>query len=875
MGTGEAVLFAGAGCSAHLNIPVWPDYLHALAAEAEKHEPEIASLMRKRVQAGQFLEACTLFKRVLKAPPGDVANALSQPFRPGSYDCAPLVPLMSLPLSAAITTNYDTSLFDTWSQIAARNKSIPPQLLETRETHGAPYVPYPFVLYLHGRGSLPIQTESMVFDAEDYKRWYNDPGFTEGLLQLLSNRSLLFVGYSFKDPGLDAVLRTWEALRGPAFPRKHLALIPNANEALAWQLSRMNVEVLVYDPANGHAALWAGIERAAELSPGAGPPVSRRRFEPLQQAREVLAICYASASLGDKIEPLRRVALDGILLATISESGAGLSRPDLEHRVATSLGIPLKELGPELSLSLERLGKSVVQIDENNIVRTTGAAPNRLSEQTGHLAKAVIRRTNLREGLDIPEGATTPLARFFEDLLMARAWDLAAHFVQPRSGAVYDIESAVTSVLASTEFPAGIETEPLKRGIVDLLTRPSSKEAEILCDLGRLAFAVQLAFSNARTTLAYGVTLPQCVYLDASVLMPAIVDGHPLHNVYWPVLLRLQEQASKAGGQVRVVAPFEFLNEIVSHRRNAVQEVQMQGLEDPARLQRDVMVAGAENLNVFVGAYATYVGRAKRRVPFLEFLNRVAPYRDETELINYLERRGLRVEHLETPPDSEMLWNWFNPLKARYEHEEDEGARRKVPVLIKHEALQLARLQSDHSRGIRSIFVTADGRLRRAVAFIQDGKLADALFSGLAMVKLIDLLLGVQVDHRALARLMWGVHALDIDGTVRRYFTDRGLQKQGDVETLVLPGVVEKLMAQAKAEPQFARLQPFSDDPDARATFLDFLDRFEDRFYELLDSAVRARVAKDEQLAKRADVGKVPVREPGRSQRRRKKGKRG
>ncbi|HZT31006.1 MAG TPA: SIR2 family protein [Bryobacteraceae bacterium] len=876
VGTGEAVLFAGAGCSARLNIPIWTEYLSGLAIEAEKHEPEVGSLMRKRIQAGQFLEACTLFKRVLKAPPGDVAAALSQPFRPGSYDCAPLLPLMSLPFSAAVTTNYDCSVFDAWSQVATTNRGTLPQLLETRETKGAPYVPYPFVLFLHGRGSLPLQTDSMVFDEADYRRLYTDPGFTEGLLQLLSSRPLMFVGWSFKDPGLDAILRTWETLKGPAFPRKHLALLPNGNEALAWQLIRMNVEVVLYDPANNHSALWTGIEEAAGICGIDTPRPSRRRFEPLQQAREVLAMCYASATLGKGIEPLRRIALEGIILATISESGAGLSRNDLDEKVGRSLGMPLNEIGPEVSLALDRLSNTFVCVDGANVIRTTAAAPNRLSEQTAHLARAAIRRTNIREGTDVPDSVTAPLARFFEDLMVARAWDLAAHFVQPRSGAVYDIEAAITGVLAATEFPPGIKTESLKRGIIDLLTRPNSREAEILCDLGRLAFAVQLAFSNARTIFAYGATLPQCIYLDASVLMPAIVDGHPLHSVYWPVLLRLQEEANKLGGQVSVIAPFEFLNEIVSHRRNAIQDVQIEGLEDPLRLQREVMVSGAENLNVFVGAYATYVGRAKRNVPFIEFMKRVAPYEDETELEYYLRRRGLRVERLDVQPESQTSWEWFNPLKTRYEQEEDEGARRKAPVLIRHEALQLARLRRDHARGLRSIFVTADGRLRRATAFIRGGELGDALFSGLAMVKLIDLLLGVEVDHRALARLMWGVHTLDLDGTLRRYITDRGLQKQGDVETLVLPGVVEKLMELARAEPQFEQLQPLSDDSGTRATFLDFLDRFEDRFYELLDDAARRRSAKDVQSSAPPHAEHLSDEQPGRSVRlRRKKRKKG
>src|ERR1035438_4941713 len=99
---------------------------------------------------------------------------------------------------------------------------------------------------------------------------------------------------------------------------------------------------------------------------------------------------------------------------------------------------------------------------------------------------------------------------------------------------------------------------------------------------------------------------------------------------------------------------------------------------------------------------------------------------------------------------------------------------------------------------MRSVFVTADSRLRRTVALLGDGELADSLLSGVSLVKLIDLLLGVRFDHRGLARLIWGVHAMDTDGMLRRYFTDRGLQLRGEVETMVLPKVVDEITREAE-----------------------------------------------------------------------------
>ena len=418
------------------------------------------------------------------------------------------------------------------------------------------------------------------------------------------------------------------------------------------------------------------------------------------------------------------------------------------------------------------------------------------------------------------------------------------------------MDESIEEVLQSVDFPESIDRRVVKRAITDLLVRPSSSEAEKLAILGRLAFAVQLALSNARTTLAYKATLPQKLYLDASILMPAIIEGHPMHAVYSPVLLRLREQASTVGEEAVSVAPVEFLNEVISHRANAIREVKSRGLEDATRLERDVMLHGAENLNVFVGAYATHVGRLKRKLAFEDFLKRYAPYDSEDKLAAFLAKQGIRAERLESDSITTDMWEFYNPLKQAYERDEDLfGAHKKENVLVKHEAWQLTRLADDQRNGMRSVFVTADSRLRRTVALLGDGELADSLLSGVSLVKLIDLLLGVRIDHRGLARLIWGVHAMDVDETIRRYFTDRGLQRRGDIETMVLPAVVERVWTEATSTPEFSEINIFADDAVERAKAAAFLDRFEDRFYEMLnDAVVRRRRQYEEQ-----DATKEPV----------------
>jgi hypothetical protein len=845
---GDVLLFAGAGCSAEANVPAWPGYLEALASVAERYEPEVGSLMRKRIAAGEFLKAASLFKRTLSAPMGDKMNAMSEPFRPGRYDHTKLLALASLPFRGIVTTNYDSSLLEASAAIATQRSLQQPQAMGTRHTKGAAYVLDPFVLFLHGQASLNVQAEDMVFDEEDYDRCYGDAAFTDGLIALLSGRICLFVGFSFRDPGLDAVLRTWVRLRGPAFPRKHYAVLPVSESRLASKLAEMNVQVLRYDASAGHNPLWEDVRKTAKSFSGR-PPAIATAPKPLEATRSVLAMCYARAALGKGIQPLRTLVVDGLTLAVITEAspGGGRSIEDLIPDIAHRLGVLPDEIKPEVVLAVQRLERQGACHTVGSRIEPTGSTSDSLSQETRRLAEHVVQRIELREGVHVPLGALGLLAQAFEDLLIARAWDLAAHFVQPRFGALPAIDDAVSAIVRSTTFPPGLEPAVVTRGIVDLLVRPNSSEAQLLSELGRVAFVVQLALGHARSTFSHALSIPQRVYLDASVLMPAIVEGHPLFAVYWPVLERLRDQAVQSGAQLEIVAPLEFLDEVVHHRQLAIQEVARVNLEDPDRLQREILIRGAENVNVFIGAYATKVGRSKRKISFRGFLESVAPYDNEQALSRYLQKRGLQVERLAPEPPSFKpmeFWNWFNPLKAAYEEQLDLWERTKPTVLIEHEAWQLLRIERDHQLGVGSVFVTGDGKLRRAVAGMRGGELADALLSALTMVKLVDLLLGVRVDHRGLARLLWGVHAVDPSGAVRQYFTDLGLKKQGDIETLALPAVVERVMGEVSGDPGFSSLPVTSKDVIDRAKVASFLDRFEDRFYELLHAAVSDRVGK-------------------------------
>src|SRR5205814_1736516 len=99
------------------------------------------------------------------------------------------------------------------------------------------------------------------------------------------------------------------------------------------------------------------------------------------------------------------------------------------------------------------------------------------------------------------------------------------------------------------------------------MRRPNSKEENALGELGRLAFGIEVILQAGRATM-YSTTFPDTVYLDASVLMPAITSGHPYREAYMDAIHIVQKMV---GAESEVYVADVFLEEIYSHRNNAAE----------------------------------------------------------------------------------------------------------------------------------------------------------------------------------------------------------------------------------------------------------------------------------------------------------------
>ena len=322
---------------------------------------------------------------------------------------------------------------------------------------------------------------------------------------------------------------------------------------------------------------------------------------------------------------------------------------------------------------------------------------------------------------------------------MSHAWDIGAHYAGGSSGWTPDVRQLVRDALLDVAAgSAPSSPQALENAVHALITAPDVQEAELLSSLGRAAFGIQLLLASPRQALFHRHALPRTLYLDASVLMPAITSGHPLRPAYMQVIRRMSDAAVNARTRLSVAVGYQFLNEIVSHRRAAIDIVAEAKLEDMGNLKRHIQLHSALNTNVFVGAYGTVVGRSGSEISFSEFLATAAPFATEEQLAAHLEGIGISTQYMDFRKEHNAAYvQILNPLKQGYE---DIDAV-KPGVLIEHEAQQLTQLVVDAQGGVSSLFVTADRRLRRILATqVALKALAGMTVSHIGLVALADVM---------------------------------------------------------------------------------------------------------------------------------------
>lgn len=837
----NTVLFAGAGVGKRVDLPTWPEYLSGLADVCRQFGDQLSGdLILQKISEEDYLGAATVYRACKRIPQGESHSALAAPFRRTllNEEIDRLVPVVGLGYSAIVTTNYDRSLHDAYSRMSGR-APIPVEL-DDNSLRGAALRKEHFIARIHGRAELP---KSIVLSQADYDRLRSNSTYLDFVMDILKTRHCLFVGFSFADPALAGLLALYQQNFGPHFPSFHVALVASADAKLVSRLREVNIDVWEYRPDNGHRELWQSFRDTYDRIrvPAGVPGTERSATVPTRPAaaHRFMAFAYSQLQVRAERGPITRAVHDGVVHAIIAEAGdSGASRGEVVQAVRVHLTLSADEAEEAVLTSIASLAarKDVAEVGERYYcVKPPSSA---LSDHVTELARSLLTRMRVRERVILNNNDEKAARRLIEDVLLARAWDVAAHFAGAATGGwAADLPNVVERIISQLQ-KRGTLSAPgaMARALLDVLQSPEDREAELLAQLGRAAFGLQVLLATPRQALLQKYALPQRIYLDANILLPAITEGYPLRPLYLDLLQRMATAASQAGVPFRIIAGSPFADEIIHHRKKAQELVYERGLQDPDRLTRHIGFYSATNTNVFVGGYASFVGRGKNEIPFEDFLKRAAPYDDRKSLEQFLKRVGIDTEWMDYREDQhDRFRDIYNKLLEGYEGDKPWYERSKDTVLIVHEAQQLTRLRVDAEEGVRSIFVTADARLRRIMH--ADSRLHDLLgatVTDLGLVALVDVMIGLSSDARATSRLFWAIPQQSGERAVFDYFVGLALREYEYGLDIPMQEVASSIARQAVADAKTLQLDLLSNSPNDVARTAEFLDRYENQFFERL-----------------------------------------
>ncbi len=831
------LVFTGAGVSGRAGLPTWKDLITKLAEGLRSTDSMTTQQMLDYANSGDYTQAFEYFKISKKMVEGDKQKLIVALL--STFDPKPLIPLSKLPFGGCLTTNFDRSILEAIA--IGRGQAARDYRLGDASLKQAVWESNLFVARIHGFIESP---ESIVLSDSQFQSLLTSETYTDLLADSFLRKNVLFLGFSFYDPAVRFIFETINSRFGPAAPGRHMAIVPdNLQSEFFQKANRLNIELIRYDQSNNHSIFWNGIDDFLNKSSEPSVLAERPQTSPFESTKRFLAACYARARTVGSSIALRTSVVEGVISAMLQEvSPSAMSRDQLLEKIRLTLGIK----GRDAEHLLDEAIKSLVSADLCRKLKGVGgrlsniawigsiAETDSLEFAIRTLTKSAMNRALLQEGWETPPRVNDAISSFFEKLIRRRGWDLGAAFAAGRAPETVAVEDLLDDCAKGL---AAYDKERLSRVLQTMFQLPSEEESRVLGELGRISFALELAFQSPHSVLLHNAILPRKIYFDASVLLPALIVGHPFNPVYSQAIRRLKEAATSATIDLTFNVCTVYLNEIISHREKALEFSKQAGESFPEIAQSDALYHGLTNVNVFVGAYANWI-HTNERISFNLFLERFAPYSTEIHLKKWLSDKGFKVvDSLKGSSYPEV----YSLLEMAYAEPLSRG---KGSILIEHDATQISILVGEKKRAEKAIFVTADKKLQQAVANSRFSLIADVMMSHVGLVQFIELLLGGISDGAALTQLLWSARVSEQAQAVRSYFTTRGLERYDDGMAMAMPQIIEQYAETAAGELQRVGADLESESPEKRVAAFRMLGSLEKNYLAGMSEAV-AKLRKD------------------------------
>lgn len=202
---GKCILFAGAGTSLDGGLPSWSELLrnmiekvddYGLLSDSQKHEINYLLSNQDFTTIAEFCKE--------KLGPYDFAEIIKECLNTNNRYSQTHNILSQIPFKAAITTNYDDFIEKTHHNCRV---VLPNEIAELDKYDLDSFFQQEFFPIFKIHGSYE-RADSIILTERDYRNAiFKNLKYRENLKKLFEDKSLLFIGFSFRDPSVNLLLQ--------------------------------------------------------------------------------------------------------------------------------------------------------------------------------------------------------------------------------------------------------------------------------------------------------------------------------------------------------------------------------------------------------------------------------------------------------------------------------------------------------------------------------------------------------------------------------------------------------------------------------------------------------------------------------------------
>jgi hypothetical protein len=814
----DYVLVLGAGFSKESGLPLWAESLIEIANKLAPLDELYSQLIKHETARERYLIAAQQFY-ISPIDSTTRHRILQEVFGYEGPITARQKHLLRTPCLGIVTTNFDRNV-----ERAAREANV--DLVHFTESDGdlcqARVCERPFSVRLHGRIESP---EGLVFAQSHYDIARDRAEYQSLFREIFVSRNVVFFGFSFADPLIKNHVKEMSKAVHAVFARKAFALFSSQPSAdVATLLREACITPVIYDDANRHDEAW----RLLSFTPRDGEVPTIEKFHTQRVKSELAAVYARSRSKGHATDRIQ--VMSGMLVPLLATLGVG-SECDIgefEDRARKLLALPN-------SVPRSDLSEATLRLEHDGLIRLNGSIlvvlslgdQAALGKDLDALVSGFIARAEIRYGFKIEQRDAATVAELLTAILAVNGLHIAHSVIRRRPLNQLDLSDAIERAGALVRLPDRLRVPAFMQALLQFMTHADREEERLLGELASLTFVTSLLVVDPvlSATIKSG-SLPE-VYLDASVVLPWLATGHPLGQAYGQMI------AGFGAGRAMVIP--DYINEVVSHRRLAIEAVAEGGLDDHERFERYVMMFEASGVNAYLGGYAGMRGRGFKGT-FADYLKAHAPFETEPEAAAFLGRRGITV--VEAAGFSQVEGgSVMGELRAAFR----ERSRGRTELVISHDAQQLDVLLARRPRRECPYFVTADKTLLGIIPETRARGVLNRMLLPQQAAYLADLMSGTTTTMTGFTRALWSAPR-DLAGRVRDYYIDRVLREYEYVLLEDLSKVVEIVMAEIEKDSTMTKeMDDWADTERHRLKMFKLMDRFEPKFYEtMLDAKKKA-----------------------------------